>query len=426
MNQKPKIAILSLRNSYNYGGVLSSLKVVYEFCETYFEPTVFFLGFDPEISTSLKTLKFASSVKPLTYFGMNCYEIGARWAFWEPGHYVHTLPHWRKLLQGYDYFFVVSGTCIAAHPLVQLNKKFTMWIGTPYNEDRTERVKQLTGFRRFLDTCARKPMNHIEKKILKKSSFTWTISSYAKDKFETIIQQKKNNLVLCGYPIDCENVPGINPHKEKIILAVGRYSDPRKNIDMLLRVFAKIHEKIPSIKLYIVGKKPCNEKLFSFFDLPYFKNVIFTGQVGSSDLTNLYRVASLLLITSYQEGLGIVGLESLLHGTPVIATNCGGTQDYVIDDQTGYLVQVNDDQAMIDLSLKVLLSTDLHHHLSINGRKLIEEKFSTKKIHALFKHGLTTTYPELASWFEEQDKLIANAQQSQPHQPLVTAPHLTL
>jgi len=57
--KKPKIAILSLKNSYGYGGVLSSLKVAHDFCNKYFDPTVFFLGFEPAISTSLKTLKFS-------------------------------------------------------------------------------------------------------------------------------------------------------------------------------------------------------------------------------------------------------------------------------------------------------------------------------------------------------------------------------
>ena len=52
--KKPKIALLTIRNTYNYGGVLSCLKVAYQFCEKYFDPTVFFLGFDKEISTSIK------------------------------------------------------------------------------------------------------------------------------------------------------------------------------------------------------------------------------------------------------------------------------------------------------------------------------------------------------------------------------------
>lgn len=404
MYKKPKIAILTIRNTYNYGGVLSSLKVVYQFCQEYFDPKVFFLGFDKEISTSLRSGKLTSSVKPLSYFGMNCIEVGARWAFWEPGHYAYTHAAWRELLAGYDYFFVVSGTCIAAHPLEQLNKKFTMWIGTPYNEDREERVKQLKGIRSLLNRLAHKKMNTIEKNILTKASFIWAISSYAKAKFQNIIGQEKEELQLCGYPIDCTQAPILDTvQKEKILLAVGRFSDPRKNLDMLVRVFDTLYATNQELKLYIVGMKPSSEKIFELSSLPCFGNIVFTGQITSADLRALYERALLLLITSYQEGLGIVGLEALLHGTPVIATDCGGTRDYAINDVTGYLVDINDDLAMVERIQALLNDQELYKKLSYTSQQFIQKHFSISKIYQHFKLGLGKTYPELNEWFEQCD-----------------------
>lgn len=397
---KPKIAILTIRNTYNYGGVLSSLKIVYSFCEQYFQPTVFFLGFDNDIATSLRSFKLTSSCKPLSYFGMKCFEIGARWAFWEPGHYYFTQPKWQHFLKDYTYFFVVSGTCIAAHPLVLLNKKFTMWVGTTYDDDRIERVKQLRGIRRALNFLSHKKMNIIEKTILQKAGFTWAISTYTKSKFEQILGSKKNILELCGYPIDC--VPSLNSQeraKESIILAVGRFSDPRKNIDMLIRVFDKLHTQLPKVKLYVVGMKPSLEKLASFSTLRSYKSIIFTGQITSDDLNTLYAKASVLLITSYQEGLGIVGLEALFHGVPVVATDCGGTRDYVINDVTGYLVPINDDDAMVNKTYNILFNQQLRKRLTLGGQELIKEQFSINKVYTQFQHGLSICYPELAEWF---------------------------
>ncbi len=43
-----------------------------------------------------------------------------------------------------------------------------------------------------------------------------------------------------------------------------------------------------------------------------------------------------MLITSHQEGLGIIGLEAMSYGIPIVATDCGGTRDYVDNDLTGY------------------------------------------------------------------------------------------
>lgn len=402
--KKPKIAILTIRNTYNYGGVLSTLKVVYQFCEFYFEPHVFFLGFDPEISTSLRNLKFSSSVKPLLYFGMHCTEIGSRWAFWEPGHYRFTLPTWKKLLKDYDYFFVVSGTCIAAHPLVQLNKKFAMWIGTPYNEDRSERVKQLSGIRYLLNKLAEKRMCSIEKNIIRSSNFTWAISTYALQKFEKIAGAGVQSIVHCGYPIVSGKLPTIHPQKtDRFILAVGRFSDPRKNFGMLMRTFDRIYQKMPQIKLVIAGMKPEAEKIKPFTSLASFGSVSFTGQVTSDDLKNLYSKAYLLLLTSFQEGLGIVGLEALLYGIPVIATDCGGTKDYAINDFSGYLVDIDDDKAMAERALQILSNPLLHHQVSRNCQQFVLEHFSVQQTHTHFKQGLTATYPELSTWFEECD-----------------------
>ncbi|MFA6527143.1 MAG: glycosyltransferase family 4 protein, partial [Candidatus Babeliales bacterium] len=378
--QKPKIAIISLRNSYNYGGVLSCLRATYKFCETYFEPTVFFLSFDPELATSIHRLKFASNSKPLSYFGMNCVEIGARWSFWEPGHYVFTQPTWEKLLQQYDYFFVVSGTCIAAHPLVLLNKKFVMWVATPYTEDREQRVKEFGEIHYIIDRLANKKMLALEKNILSSANYIFSISSYVQQKFNSILATKRTNNTWCGFPIDCSKALPLNIYKENILIAVGRFSDPRKNITMLIKAFSLIHEKNKTAKLYVVGKKPSNEKLYDFCDYPCIENIVFTGQISAADLTALYRRASAMLITSHQEGLGIVGLEALLHGTPVIATLCGGPEDFIIQGRNGYLVPIDDVQAMADKALELLSNHALLCQLSLAARDFIHAQYSLQTI----------------------------------------------
>lgn len=402
--QKPKIAILSIRNTYDYGGVLTSLKIIYKFCSIYFEPTVFFLGFDKEIAASLRSFKFVSTTKPLTYFGMNCIEIGARWAFWEPGHYKFTDAEWKKQLEGFDYFFAVSGTCIAAHPLIQLDKNFAMWVSTPYDDDRSERVKKLTGIYSFLDKIASPFMHKIEKKVLARSTFIFALSNYSKVQFERILGKPRQNMVLCGFPMDPKIKEQRTPPTEHVIIAVGRFSDPRKNIDMLMRAFERIFAALPGSKLYVVGQKPSDEKLRSCAQqYKSFKNITFTGQVSQADLNNLYRNASLMLITSHQEGLGIVGLEALSHGIPIVATNCGGPRDYVIENHTGYLASIDNDTCMAQKAIKILKNPELHAKMMRNATQFIAENLATEKIHAIFKQGLTTTYPSLESWFKACD-----------------------
>ncbi len=265
---KPKIAILTIKNSYKHGGVFACVKHVYKFCEKYFDPTVFCLSFDKEVSTSLRSLKFSSDFRKAKYDGMNYVEIGARWAFWEPGHYGFNLDDWKKALRGYEYFFVVSGNSITAYPLVQLNKKFAMWIAAPYQDDREQRVNKLSGLRHFINKMAFLKMQEIEKKILQKADFIWALSSYTKKRFEEILGTKRDNMIICNFPMELKQIKRLSSSKkEKRILAVGRFSDPRKNVEMLIRVFDKLYQIMPELKLYVVGMKP-SEDILPFFSCP--------------------------------------------------------------------------------------------------------------------------------------------------------------
>ncbi len=424
--KKPRIAILTIRNTYNYGGVLSSLKVAYEFVSKYFEPTVFFLGFEPDVAMQLKKLKFSATAQSLSYFGMNCIEIGARWAFWEPGHYRLTKRMWATYLKDFDYIFVVSGTCIAAHPAQMLNKKYVMWVATSYQEDRAERAKKLRGIRAGIDYFAQEPMNKLERTILQQASYIWAYSLYAeKDFLSKLNSTKPDHVVRCGYPIDESKYQFIDEPKQEAVIAVGRFSDPRKNIAMLLRVFQQLYELNNKLILYIVGMKPDAETLFPFIHFSSFHRIVFTGQVSSEDLHLFYQRSQLMLITSYQEGLGIVGLEAMHYGLPVVSTDCGGTADYVINGTTGYLVPINDDLAMVQHAHAILSN---HYHaqaLSFNAKQLIAEQFSQQTVYARFKEGLITAYPELAQHFEARDldeRMHYEHRNNRPHVHLANQP----
>ena len=92
-----------------------------------------------------------------------------------------------------------------------------------------------------------------------------------------------------------------------------------------------------------------------------------------------------------------------MNGVPVVATDCGGTRDFVVDDKNGYLVKVNDDQDMVDKALKILSSDELHKKMRTYARKFVKDNFSEGKINSIFKIGLTRVYPELKDMFEMFD-----------------------
>ncbi len=401
MKEKPKIAILSIKNSYQHGGVLASLKIVYEFCERFFDPTVFALGFDKTISAHFRPPKFTSGTRKLGYYGMQCIEIGSRWAFWEPGHYAFTVDHWRQALKDYDYIFVVSATPIAGHPAMLLDKKFVLWASTSYHADRSERVKQLTGVSLLTNYLSEKKMEVIERLILEKASFILPLSAYSKKQFDVILGGRKKLMAVCGYPIDVSLTMVDKPY-HKTILAVGRFNDPRKNIGMLMRTFGQLSAMLPGVRMVVVGQVPDMEILAPFARHEWFDNITFTGPINQQELHVMYENVSVMLITSYQEGFGIAGLEAMAYGIPVVATDCGGVRDFVIEGQTGFMVPIDDDKEMAMKAYTLLVNQYLFQEFSQASRALVKQQFSRERIHALFQYALTATYPELSEKFKQE------------------------
>lgn len=396
---KPKIAILTL-DPHELGGVLTSARHLYKFSQKYFDPTIFYLSFDPEISANIKAINFKNKIKSTTYLGMKIVGVGSRWAFWEPGHYVYSLSLWKEVLRDYDYFMMKSGPATSAYPLVQLNKKFAMWIGTSYEDDRADRIKQLPTYRKLIDFFAQFKMKKIERTILRKANYIWSISKVTKKRIDEILGYYRDNVAICGFPISVK-VKEKKLAKSKKIIAVGRFDDPRKNFDMLMRSFSLIYQKLRDSKLYVVGKKPKNKILDQYSGLEFYKNIIFTGVLDDKELNQFYENSDVMLITSFQEGFGIIGLEAMSYGIPVVSTDCGGPRDYVVNNKNGFLVEINNDKKMAERTLYILNNEQLWKNFSCYALNFIKDNFSEKKFESIIKYGLIQTYPELKQHFNK-------------------------
>lgn len=421
MTKKPKIAILTLRNSYPYGGVWSSLKVVHDFCTRYFEPIVCTLTFESPYAMSLRRLRFHSTVSyEGDYHGFPSYDVGARWAFWEPWHYAATVDSWRTILASFDYIFAVSGTVIAAHPAVLVKKPFVLWASTLYAQDRQQRAQQLSGFRALIDRAAQPVMLEIEKTIIAKAPLIFALSSYSQKEFVSVVPGASQRMLPCGFPQENHEQDIINfyrehelsaciirRHENPVILAVGRFSDPRKNGALLMRFFKLLYQQDSRVRLVVVGTPPALECYAEYQKQEFFKAIIFTGNLTASELASWYAQATIMVITSYQEGFCIAGLEALSYGLPIVSTRCGGVVDYVRPEETGFLVDLDNHEMLAFYVKKILTDRSLYQKFSENAFVLVKEQFSQTAIYTIFKRGLVRVYPELEAHFSSSDSEIA-------------------
>ena len=147
---------------------------------------------------------------------------------------------------------------------------------------------------------------------------------------------------------------------DKVILCVGRF-DPLKGVDLTLASAALLEDR-EHVKVVLVGgdleKDPEAQRLSDLADaLGMSDRVRFEGAVPQDDLPWYYSAADLLMVPSYYESFGLVALEAMACGTPVVASRVGGLPSLVKDGETGYLVPWHCPEPFAE-RLEVLLAHD--------------------------------------------------------------------
>lgn len=129
--------------------------------------------------------------------------------------------------------------------------------------------------------------------------------------------------------------------EKKVILYVGRI-EPLKGLDILLNAVAML-EDTSDTRLLIVGGKPGLDKELDRLKLIAAQLDIadlttFTGALDQSELPKYYSAADVFVLPSYSESFGLVALEAMACGTPVVVSRVGGLKTFVKDGETGYLI----------------------------------------------------------------------------------------
>lgn len=114
--------------------------------------------------------------------------------------------------------------------------------------------------------------------------------------------------------------------------------------------------------------------------------IVFTGKLSPADLETEYRNANVFVLPAIvdskgdTEGLGVVLIEAMELGLPIVASNVGGIPDVVVDGETGILVPEKDPKALADAFKRLAADSALTEGLLMGARKRIAECFSWDKI----------------------------------------------
>lgn len=156
-----------------------------------------------------------------------------------------------------------------------------------------------------------------------------------------------------------------------ILLSVGRLSE-EKNLDIVLRTAAIVMQQTEA-QLVVVGDGNTREDLQSLADdLGIGEKTTFTGPIEREvDLPGMFRLAEVFLMASEVEAQGLVVLEALATGIPVVAVRASAIPELVTDGSNGFLVPPQDPGAMADKVHALLNDKELAGEIRINARESI-------------------------------------------------------
>tara|TARA_B100001250_G_scaffold200552_1_gene171975 strand:- start:2599 stop:3732 length:1134 start_codon:yes stop_codon:yes gene_type:complete len=195
------------------------------------------------------------------------------------------------------------------------------------------------------------------------------------------------------YPIDFKKLKShqnsYNIDSNSIVLFFAGNAIKRKGLDILLTALSHLQiEQLNKITLIICSNGPEVEKTRNRLNqIPNLNNsTIFLNKVSQSELNILYNIATLFIFPSREEPLGLVGLEALACGTPVIGSNVGGIPEYINSDN-GYLFDPNKPKDLSRIIGSLIDNPDIIESLKKNldnRRSLHDISISANHLKKLF------------------------------------------
>jgi glycosyltransferase involved in cell wall biosynthesis len=162
------------------------------------------------------------------------------------------------------------------------------------------------------------------------------------------------------------------------ILYVG-YLSKFKSVDLLICAISKLRSELPNMKLHIVGHGNQRGLELLAKKKQVEKIVVFHGQANPEATPLYYRSADFCVFPSIRDSAGLTLLEAMASGTPVIASNRGGTPEIITQGENGILFEPDDDNALPEAMLSLSQDTDLNKKLSSNALKTVAN-YSWEKI----------------------------------------------
>jgi len=379
----PRLALLTHSLNGGVWTVTQFIAQVLRQCGEY-EYDIFFLATSMRDSTSVRLLapttwRRGIQIRNAQVEGIPYRHVGAFLVEFEFQRY-RPRRQLTDLLNQYDLIQVVSGSPALAGGTRDVSVPVCLFVATVLERERVAMLRHVGLVYKCWRGIMTKVASRIEKQVLHKVDLVLAESHYT---FQLLQPYVSANRLALG-------IPGVDAHffapaphyaTDGYWLWVGRLNEPRKNIPLLLNAYARLVHTCPSTpNLVLVGRGEWQPQYSALLDtLGIADSVQVECNVSQERLADLYRGASVFVLSSDEEGLGMVILEAMASGLPIISTDCGGPATAVIPGENGLLTPVGNAQALAEAMQTLWEQPELRRRMGQAARQRVEERFSIEK-----------------------------------------------
>ncbi|MDD2707728.1 MAG: glycosyltransferase family 4 protein [Verrucomicrobiae bacterium] len=377
---------------YRFGGAVTKALVFAQIAKDEgFSP--FFLTPSLPLHRTVKRtlrLQIPPHARESVFAGYPCHEMGAILPEFEFNAHRFHIPSLKRLLDSSTACFAVSGNNSAARPFLDLKLPFSVWPGSTFWEDCCDRFKQQPwNLRKIVDSISRTECERLEFHIFSQARQIAADTHYTRKAILSRNPAWVPKLMVTPIPVDCRLFhPPPNASRQQLVF-IGRLSDPRKNISLLLEAFSRCAGQRPQLALVMIGSgDESTRRLLQSHS--HAGRIRWLQGISEEEKIRELQNAAALIIPSFQEGFGITGAEAMACGAPVITTPCGGPEDFVVTNQNGFLLNGFTPDEMTDAILRLTGDQTLQNNLARQAREHAEKHLSLEAVKPLlleFLHG---------------------------------------
>ena len=316
--------------------------------------------------------------------------------------------------QGLNYPLIHTNYWLSAWAGLELQKTTGIQLVHTYHSLGAVKYQSQVGIPEIANTRLK-----VEREILERANCVIATSPQEQETLRSLVSTSGQiEVIPCGTDINNFRLTSkanaratlkLGSH-ENVVLYVGRF-DERKGIETLVRAIALLKEQnLRNLKLVIVGGSSANmpdgeernriEKIVD--ELGLRESTLFAGRIGHDTLPLYYTAADVCVIPSHYEPFGLVAIEAMACGVPVIASNVGGLKFTIIPEETGLLVEPKDVEAFASGIHRILFDELWVRKMRKQALANVNERFSwtgvTIQLSELYRHVLARSIMHEHAW----------------------------